>query len=153
MAFSGGIEITSGLKTMTEFALVLAILAAASLPAATENEELEALSGRAAVEKLAGNTLEEDDSAVSGAHIIFLKPNGIARMREHGTQGKSQPVMKQRWTISPDGLLCVSEGKGPQAPDTDCARISISGDRVEMSVPDLDEPLTARLLPGNPYKL
>lgn len=143
---------------MTEFALGLAILAAASLPAATENEELEALTGRAAVERLAGNTLEEDDSAVSGAHIIFLKPNGIARMREHGKQGdgkqgKGQPVMRQRWTISPDGLLCVSEGGTPQDRDTECASISISGDRVEMSVPDLDEPLTARLLPGNPYKL
>ncbi|WP_334181354.1 hypothetical protein [Novosphingobium sp.] len=138
---------------MTEFALGLAILAAASLPAVTENEELEALTGRAAVEKLAGNTLEEDDSAVSGTHIIFLKSNGIARMREHGKQGKSQPVMKQRWTISPDGLLCVSEGRDPRDRETDCASISISGDRVEMSVPDLDEPLTARLLPGNPYKL
>lgn len=138
---------------MTEFALGLAILAAASLPAVTENEELAGLTGREAVERLAGNTLEEDDSAASGVHIIFLKSNGIARMREHGKQDAGRPVMKQHWTISPDGLLCLSEGKIPPDPDTQCASISISGDRVEMSVPDLDEPLTARLLPGNPYKL
>ncbi|GFE74726.1 hypothetical protein [Novosphingobium sp. TCA1] len=152
---------------MTDFALGLAILAAsglaasglapsglaANLPATTENEELAALTGRDAVERLAGNTLEEDDSEAPGAHIIYLKPGGVARMREHGKHGNGKPVIKQRWTISPDGLLCVSDGRGPEDRDTECASISISGDRVEMSVPDLDEPLTARLLSGNPYKL
>jgi len=61
--------------------------------------------------------------------------------------------MKQRWTISPDGLLCVSENRSPGNTDSECATVVIDGDRVEMSVADLDEPLTARLLPGNPYKL
>lgn len=135
---------------MTEMALGLALLAAASLPLFAESEDASALTGRAAVEKLAGNTLEEDDSQLPGEHVIFLKPNGIARMREHG---ENQKVMQQRWTISPDGLLCVSEKRAQENRDSECASISITGDRVEMSVPDLDEPLTARLLPGNPYKL
>ncbi|EQB15256.1 hypothetical protein [Novosphingobium lindaniclasticum] len=135
---------------MTEFALGLAILAGASFPAAVDAEAPGATTGRAAVEKLVGNTLEEDDSASPGAHVIFLKQGGIARMREHG---KGQPIMKQRWTISPDGLLCVSENRSPGNTDSECATVVIDGDRVEMSVADLDEPLTARLLPGNPYKL
>nr|WP_314466408.1 hypothetical protein [uncultured Novosphingobium sp.] len=140
---------------MTDIALGFAILAAASLPALTDGEDPAALTGRAAVERLAGNTLEEDDSQLPGEHVIFLKPGGIARMREHGQGHK---VMQQRWAISPEGLLCVSERRakdvgGPENRDSECASISISGDRVEMSVPDLDEPLTARLLPGNPYKL
>jgi len=58
---------------MTEFALGLAILAGASFPAAVDAEASGATTGRAAVEKLVGNTLEEDDSQSPGAHVIFLK--------------------------------------------------------------------------------
>lgn len=135
---------------MTDISLGLAILAAASVSVIAGSEEPPALTGRAAVEKLAGNTVEEDDTQFPGELVIFLKPNGIARMREHG---EGQKVTQQKWRISEDGLLCVFEKPSQANHDTECASISITGDRVEMSVPDLDEPLTGRLLPGNPYKL
>lgn len=91
------------------------------------------LSGKAAADALAGNTLVARKAAGQELAIYFLADGtGKTVLRRPGTTGEPQSF---RWRIGEDGRMCRrAKQQGTEAES--CTKTSILGDTVELIAPD-----------------
>ena len=98
------------------------------------------LTGRAAIEKLIGNTMS--GTAQGSPYFAFYDPNGTVRMQS------GSDLQSGKWTIDGDDLC----EEYPDDEDETCYHIELDGNSGVMT----DEDGTAykiEILPGNPKKL
>ncbi|GEM_PF-3105538 len=135
------ITIRSLLLAATASALVLPLSLSAQ----------DSITGRAAVERLVGNTMvtnlvENDIGAQEGK--LLLRDNGTAVWVN--IQPEAEPV-EVRWEVDDRGWLCMS-GFPEDTVDSSCAGLTITGDQIIMNDEGSNSEgiLDIRLIPGNP---
>jgi len=137
MRISGGSGVGSALIAIGAWLLIFVpALAQQPAPSAPSGK----LTGRAAVERLIGNTMTGTSEGVP--YFAFYDPEGAVRMQRGGE------VSSGKWSIDGDNLC----EEFPEDDDETCYHLEIEGDKGTMT----DEDGTAyaiEILAGNPRKL
>lgn len=124
------------------FALGLASLS----PALAQTAQSQTLTGKAAAEKLVGNTLEGHKPSNDERRAMYFRPDG-ALFTHNPKYPFDYPVI--RWKIIEDKLCLVADGAEPDSDS--CATVEITPNAVNFIMPDADPEVVNRILPGNHY--
>jgi len=146
---------------MKRFVLLASLSLAAMLPASAYGQSEEpALTGRAAIERIIGNTLvlapREPLPDMTVQSFIYFGPDGRASMqmkaskRVNGT--KKTEAETGKWSIDDQDRLCVIE-EGKTLRERDCIGMTVTGDTVRSVPEDVFGDATATLVNGNPHGL
>ena len=140
---------------------IVSLVAAATLlhtgqaQAETTAPDGQPLTGRAAAERMIGNTLIASDPPASeskqshGMDLLYFAPDGTGRMRA-GTPQKDEESIK--WLIDEQGRVClITHHEAPA--DAICAAATITGNHVALQYDSHNEKMTVTLVDGNPYGL
>ena len=131
------------------------------LPASAYGQTEEpVLTGRAAIERIIGNTLVlaplEPLPDMTVQSFIYFDPDGRASMqikaseRINGTEKTETETGK--WSIDDHDRLCVAE-EGKTLRDRDCLGMTVTGNTVRSVPEDVLGNASATLVEGNPHGL
>jgi len=134
---------------------------AALLPVSAHGQSEEpALTGRAAIERIIGNTLilapKKPLPDMTVQSFIYFGPDGRASMqmqareRMNGTEKTEAETGK--WSIDDQDRLCVVE-EGKTLRDRDCLGMTVTGNTVRSVPEDVLGDAIATLVEGNPHGL
>ncbi|WP_161391288.1 hypothetical protein [Croceibacterium xixiisoli] len=109
------------------------------------------LTGRAAVERVVGNTLigAPDGKTDPEDTVIFHFAEG-GRAAARAQSGADKP-RRGNWQIGENGQLCANLA-GDKDPTLQCLDLVVNGDHADL-LEDGERLITLKILPGNPYKL
>lgn len=118
------------------------------------------LTGRAAIERIIGNTLvlapTKPLPTIKVRSYIYFSPNGRTAMQMTASSQEDQDEMMEQeagnWSIDDQERLCVV-AEGTTLRDQDCIGLRIAGNTVHSVPEDVFDGAIATLLEGNPHGL
>lgn len=142
--------------------LLLAVLSLwVLLPASAYGQsEAPVLTGRAAIERIIGNTMllapAKPLPTIDVRSYIYFSPDGRTAMqmtaRDPANDEKKAETEAGNWSIDDQERLCVVQ-EGKTLKDRDCIGVRVTGNSVRSVPEDIFEDATATLLEGNPRGL
>ncbi len=138
------------------FAVVCASLLALP-PVVASSQSETTVEGRAALERVTGNTLHlspKKELPLPVEVVMYFSPDGRAIVRGliDGELSETREAPAQ-WSIDDQDRLCVvDEGKAKE-PERDCLAMEVTGDNVQSVPENVFGGLTVTILQDNPYEL
>lgn len=118
------------------------------------------LTGRAAIERIVGNTLvlaaKTPSPNLDVKSFVYFSPDGRAAMQmtanDQANEEENIDVEAGNWSIDDQERLCVGE-EGATLREQDCIGLRVTGDTVHSVPEDVLDGAVATLLEGNPRGL
>lgn len=141
--------------------LLAALSFSALLPATAYGQSEESvLTGRAAIERIIGNTLvlapKTPGPNLNVKSFIYFSPDGRAAMQmtagDQANDEENIEIEPGTWSIDDQERLCVVE-EGTILKERDCIGLRVTGDTVHSVPEDILDGAIATLLEGNPRGL
>ncbi|RIV78157.1 hypothetical protein [Pelagerythrobacter aerophilus] len=115
------------------------------------------LAGRAAIERIAGNTIvltPESEAPFALEVVMYFASDGraVSRMSANGVANEAESLVG-KWSIDDQERLCVVEDGKDLKSDRDCIGIVVTGNTVRSVPEDIFRGLHATIAEGNPSKL
>ena len=133
----------------------------AVFPASAHGQsEAPVLTGRAAIERIIGNTMlfapAKPFPTIKVRSFIYFSPDGRTAMQMTASDPANEEEKAEteagNWSIDDQERLCVVQ-EGKTLKDRDCIGVRITGNSVRSVPEDIFEDATATLLEGNPRGL
>lgn len=128
------------------------------LPASAQGQPEEpVLTGRAAIERIIGNTLvlaPAGDTPFALEVIMYFAPDGRAasRVLANGVANEEES-MTGKWSIDEQERLCVVENGKDLKAERDCIGMVVTGDTVSSVPEDIFRDVRATIAEGNLHGL
>jgi len=146
---------------MKKSVLLASLTLSTLLPASAHGQSEEpVLTGRAAIERIIGNTLvlapKEPLPDITLQSSIYFSPDGRAGMQIEASEringAEKTEAETGKWSIDDQDRLCVTE-EGKTLRERDCIGMTVTGDTVRSVPEDVLGAATATLTEGNPRGL
>lgn len=141
--------------------LFVALSLSALLPASAHGQSDEpVLTGRAAIERIIGNTMVLVPTAplptINVKSFIYFNPDGRAVMQmtasDRADEAEKTETRAGNWSIDAQERLCVVD-EATTLREQDCIGVRVTGNTVRAVPEDVFDGATATLLEGNPRGL
>lgn len=142
--------------------LFVALSLSALLPASAHGQSEEpVLTGRAAIERIIGNTMvlapTKPLPTIDVKSFIYFSPDGRSAMQMTASDPANEEETEAEteagnWSIDDQERLCVVQ-QGKTLKDGDCIGVRVTGNTIHSVPEDVFDGATATLLEGNPRRL